>query len=333
MKAAIEAIIIKERIRKEITRIPELAADIEKNGLLHPVTVMEHDDNGFRLIAGLRRVKAAESLGWTEIEVNVVTPADAEAVIQIEISENEQRESFTYSERMDYARLIEDIEKAKAKERMLSGKKSSVTDPVPFVAQGQSGRTRDIVAAKINMGKTVYDRAKYIANNATSDVIDQLDKGERSISGVYKELRAKEKAGILPDMESSAQMEPVAESNRQEDTSSKSKTEKPTALSGDVTEEEQMKYFTEKEKEAIRKLNEFNALPPKGKIEELQRQLREQRARAAEAESELALLKENYGISVDHKDSIIESLNRQNAELIEALEAANIRIAELEAGK
>jgi predicted RNase H-like nuclease (RuvC/YqgF family) len=77
-------------------------------------------------------------------------------------------------------------------------------------------------------------------------------------------------------------------------------------------------------------LQEFNALPPDGKIAELQRQLKEMRVRAVTAESELAALQERHEISVDHKDSIIESLKRQNAELSDALEAANMRIAELE---
>ncbi|GHU51781.1 hypothetical protein AGMMS49975_06280 [Clostridia bacterium] len=51
-------------------------------------------------------------------------------MLKIEFSENEQREPFTYSEKMDYARLIEEIETAKAKERMLLGK----SNPVPLGA-------------------------------------------------------------------------------------------------------------------------------------------------------------------------------------------------------
>ncbi|GHU51783.1 hypothetical protein AGMMS49975_06290 [Clostridia bacterium] len=51
------------------------------------------------------------------------------------------------------------------------------------------------------MGKTSYDRAKYIAANAPEEVIDELDRGERTIRGTYDELRAKEKSEIqgFPD--------------------------------------------------------------------------------------------------------------------------------------
>ena len=70
---------------------------------------MPVDGGEYRLLAGLRRVKAAQSLNWLEIEVNIVSPADAEAALCIEISENEQREPFTYTEKMHYASMFEDI--------------------------------------------------------------------------------------------------------------------------------------------------------------------------------------------------------------------------------
>jgi len=298
VKIAIDRIKIAERIRKEITRIPGLAADILQNGLLHPVTVMPLDGGTFQLLAGLRRIKAAQALGWAEIECNIVSPANAEAALRIAIGENEQREPFTYSEKMDYARLIEEIERAKARERMLAGKKSKTADPVAHGPQGL-GKSRDVIGEKIGMSGRQYDRAKYIAANAPQEVIAQLDKGERSIRGTYNELRAKEKTGTAP--------------------------KRPRAASP-------MDYLSEQDKEAIRKLREFDALPPEGKIAELRRQLKEERARAATAESELAQLRERYQNDMGHKDSIIESLKRQTAELSDKLAAVAAQIAELQKG-
>ena len=338
MKTAIERIIIKERIRKDITKISELAEDIKKNGLINPITVMALDGGAFQLLAGLRRIKAVQSLGLTEIEVTVVSPADAEAALRIEFSENEQREEFTYSEKMDYARLIEVIEKEKAKERMVAGKKSCEADPVPLGAQGQTGRTRDIVASKIGMGKTTYDRAKYIADNAPPEVIDQLDSGERTIRGTYDELRAKEKAAVMPADDDAVEIEaddnlPETESDAEANSKPRSVTpgKKIPSDTGAVKNDLYFQKLKAEEAEAIRKREEFDALPQEGKITELQRQIKELRARAVTAESDLETLKLNYGISIDHKDSIIESLKRQNAELSDALAEANKRIAELEA--
>ena len=320
MTIAIERIIIKERIRKEITKISELAEDIRENGLLNPITVMMLDGGKYQLLAGLRRLKAVQSLGHTEIAVNVVFPADAEAALRIEISENEQREDFTYSEKMDFARLLEDIERAKAKERMMAGK--SVSGPTD--ARPGGSETRDLVGARIGMSGRQYDRAKYIAENAPDEVIEQLDKGERNIYKTYNELRAKEKAAAHLTADDSA---PHTENP------SKQNDELFTLKSETVSEEEQMKYLSKHDKEAARKLKEFNALPPEGKIKALEQQVFDMRVRAVAAESDLSEMKRRYDISVDHKDSIIESLKRQNTELIAALEEAEARIAELERDK
>ena len=364
MKAAIETIIVKERIRKEITLIPELAADIEINGLINPVTVMSLGDGRLQLLAGLRRVKAVQRLGWAEIEVNVVSPANAEAALRIEISENEQREPFSYSETMDYASLIEEIEQAKALERKAAGGKGGLkdSDDGRYLEQGKCS---DAVGEKIGMSGRQYERAKYVAANAPTEIIEQLDRGERSISGTYNELKAKEKAAKMPpepqeptqieagdtldaEEEFEEQTEPEEESPPAQEESTekpaantdapkKPKTDTPKAKytlpSDSLTEEEIMERLniSEKEKEEYRKAQEFRAMTPEQKVEELQRQLKEMRVRAVAAESDLALLRLNHGIDVDHKDSLIEYLKKQNADLIEALDAANARIAELEA--
>ena len=311
MKIAIDKIAVTERIRKEITHVPELAADIEKNGLINPITVMETDGGEFRLLAGLRRIKAALYLGWTEIEAHTFSPADAEAALHIEISENEQREPFTLIEKVNFGRLLEEIETAKAKERMVAGRKD--TNPVPHGTQG-NGRTRKIVGSKVGMSGTQYDRAKYIAANAPPEMIEELDRGERTIRGTYDELRTQKNAAIAPAPEAAA---PAP---------------KPSACPPDKRGSSLNKSLSKSDMEAVQKLRDYDALPPEGKIAELQRQLREERARAAHAESAFSRLQELNHNDVSHKDSIIESLKRQVSELDTALAAANTRIKELEEG-
>ena len=174
-----------------------------------------------------------------------------------------------------------------------------------------------MIGKKIGMCGFQYDCAKYIAANADPEVIDQLDKGERSIRRTYKELRAREKAEKPSEAKHKGQgiKKPQAQipaTNAQRRSSAS-------------------KELKAREAEHIRILREFMALSPEEKITELQRQLREERARAADAEFELARLKELRHNDIMHKDSIIESLKRQNAELCDALGAANARIRELEA--
>jgi ParB family chromosome partitioning protein len=300
MKVAIENIKITERIRKEITKIDEFAEDIKRHGLLNPVTVMQIGDGEYRLLAGLRRLKAAQTLGWTEIDVNVVSPADAEAELRIEISENEQREAFTFSEKMDFARMLEEIESAKAKERKSIGGKGGFTEDVDSSPHLQEGTSRDARGEKIGMRGRQYDRAKYIANNASEEVIEQLDRGERAVKPTYDELRAKEKKSV-------AAKETEAE-----------RMAKAEAL------------FSEQDREAIRKNREFDAMSPADKITELQRQLKAERARAATAESELAREKELHHNTAYHKESTITNLQIQIEELSKALEAAEAKLRELD---
>jgi ParB family chromosome partitioning protein len=190
MNVAVGEIKVADRIRKLTAGIDELAKDIRKNGLINPITVMMVEGDGqYQLLAGLRRLRAAQSIGWEEIAVTVVAPKDAEAALSIEYSENVQREAFTFSEKMDYARLIEEIERAKAKERMLSGKKEP--DPEVVRPQGSpNGRTRDKVGPKIGLSAKQYDRAKYVADHAPQEVIDELDRGDRTIFRTYQDLRA-----------------------------------------------------------------------------------------------------------------------------------------------
>jgi len=210
MKVEISEIRVADRIRKQPAKIEELAADIEQNGLINPITVMPVAGE-YQLLAGLRRLRATQLLGWTEIDANEVSPKDAEAALRIEYSENEQREGFTYSERMDYARLIEEIEREKARERQKEGgaafgrgraKKVMDSSPQPMDGAPQGGTSRDLISAKIGMSGRQYDRARYVADHAPQEVIDQLDRGERTIGSAYKEvcekLKPQAKAAPLP---------------------------------------------------------------------------------------------------------------------------------------
>ena len=185
MRVDISSIQVAKRIRKEVGRIPELAADICKNGLISPITVMALDDGTYRLLAGLRRLEAMKSLGETTIEITILPINDAESALLVEISENEQRENFTLAERMDYAAVLEELERAKAKERMLAGKK---LNPPPNWAEG-GGDTRDVVAPKVGMSRGTYTRAKFVADKAP-ELIAAVDRKEMSVHEAYKAARA-----------------------------------------------------------------------------------------------------------------------------------------------
>jgi ParB-like chromosome segregation protein Spo0J len=64
-KVRIEEIQFGPRVREDLGDVEELARSIARHGLLHP-PVLDRDK---WLIAGARRVKACQLLGWEEIEV------------------------------------------------------------------------------------------------------------------------------------------------------------------------------------------------------------------------------------------------------------------------
>jgi ParB family chromosome partitioning protein len=151
MRIPINKIKVAARIRKDIGKIDELAANIREHGLIAPIAVMPSGE-GYRLLAGLRRLRAVELNGGTEIDAKVFAPSDAETALGIEVSENEQREPFTFTEKMEFAALLKEIEQAKALERKRAGTKSCENDLPPLGAGGSKGETRQVIASKIGMG-------------------------------------------------------------------------------------------------------------------------------------------------------------------------------------
>ncbi len=94
MKVPIASIKVKNRARKDIQEIEELADSIKRNGLLNPIII---DQNNV-LIAGERRLRAMKLLGRTQIEATVVSIENSAQALEIEIEENTQRQSFTQEE-------------------------------------------------------------------------------------------------------------------------------------------------------------------------------------------------------------------------------------------
>ncbi len=93
---------------------PEELADLENslrvNGLLQPITVRPAPNgNGFELIAGERRYRAASRIGWTDIPA-LVKPVDDRMLATLAMIENLQRADLDPIEEADgYQRLIDDF--------------------------------------------------------------------------------------------------------------------------------------------------------------------------------------------------------------------------------
>lgn len=183
----IDEIVVKDRVRKNAyAHIKDLMEDIQKNGLINPITINADKV----LLAGFRRYTACKALNWTDIPVHMVNTRDEEQDLQVEISENELREDFTMTERLDYARRLERIEAEKAKDRQ--GSRNDLKDFPQNSAE--SGETRDKVATKVGMSHDTLRKAQKIEEN--KDLIDaqdfaDWDDGKLSTNKVYQQLKRK----------------------------------------------------------------------------------------------------------------------------------------------
>jgi ParB family chromosome partitioning protein len=89
--------------------LAELEASLKANGLLQPITVRSQPGGGWELVAGERRFRAAERLGWTEIPA-LVRDFDDRAMLTLALVENLQRADLNPLEEAEgYQRLIQDF--------------------------------------------------------------------------------------------------------------------------------------------------------------------------------------------------------------------------------
>lgn len=90
--------------------LADLEASLRVNGLLQPITVRPAPNGqGYELIAGERRFRAATRLGWTEIPA-LVKPVDDRTLLTLAMIENLQRADLDPIEEADgYQRLIDEF--------------------------------------------------------------------------------------------------------------------------------------------------------------------------------------------------------------------------------
>lgn len=74
--------------------IKELAESMEANGLLLPIIIRPNFNNGYEIVAGERRYRAAKLLGWDTIPAIIKSVTDEE-MLEIQVLENLQREDMS----------------------------------------------------------------------------------------------------------------------------------------------------------------------------------------------------------------------------------------------
>ena len=96
----------RQNIDTDDANFKELIISIKENGILNPITVRKSEE-GYTIIAGERRYKAAITAGLSQVPV-VIRNVDEESAAALSLIENLQREDLTaIDEGKTYQRLIE----------------------------------------------------------------------------------------------------------------------------------------------------------------------------------------------------------------------------------
>ena len=127
--------------------LAELVASIEASGLLQPVVVRPRN-GAFELIAGERRWRAVQQLGWPTVPA-VIKDADDQTLLTLALIENLQRNDLSpIDEAQGYQRLIEQFKLPQAEVgRMVGRNRSTIANllrllklPEPVRAMVHDGR-------------------------------------------------------------------------------------------------------------------------------------------------------------------------------------------------
>ena len=142
------------RHRFEDARLEELAQSIKANGVIQPIVVRRVDD-GYRIIAGERRWRAAQRAGLTRVPVVIkeVTAGRDAQLLEMALIENIQREDLNpIDEAAAYEKLSSDFRMTQEQIAAAVGKdRSSVANHMRLLKLPQEVRA-ELASGRLSMG-------------------------------------------------------------------------------------------------------------------------------------------------------------------------------------
>lgn len=171
--------------------ISELAQTLDKEGLLQPIVVREtKDQEGYEIIAGERRFRAAKSLGWEKIPA-IINNMDDDQAASLALIENLQREN------------LNPIDEAEAYKNLMKLNDLTQTELAKNVGKSQS-----YVANKMRLLKLTPKVQSYLVSGEISPRhgralvgLSEKDQGRMVDEILNKNLNVKETEEIVKDVE------------------------------------------------------------------------------------------------------------------------------------
>jgi ParB family chromosome partitioning protein len=179
--------------------LDELAASLRERGIIQPIVVRPLRDapDGYEIIAGERRWRAAQRAGLHEVPIVVIEATDAEA-LQLAIIENVQRADLNpLEEAQGYRALIDEFGNTQEDIARIVGKsRSYVANTLRLL------KLPEPVKAYINAGKLDAGHARMLIGDADAEALAEeivaRDLNVRQVEAMARErarLRNKKPAG------------------------------------------------------------------------------------------------------------------------------------------
>ena len=171
--------------------LEELMASIKENGFLQPILVRKTSD-GYEVIAGERRLKAARKLSLERIPVIVREATDKEALV-LAIVENVQREELNPVEKAEsYRRLIDEFQYSQEEVARSVGKDRATVANLLRILKLPKEIQKGLFDGKISEG---HARALLSVEEANAQMLLYLETVQKGFSVREVEERSKKVGG------------------------------------------------------------------------------------------------------------------------------------------
>ncbi len=191
--------------------LSELVASIKKHGVMQPVVVRPKEDT-FELVAGERRLRAAQQLGLSVIPAIIKESNDGES-LQLALVENIQREDLNaIEEGIAYKRLTDDFGCTQAEVAELVGKNRATVSNTMRLLQLPGSLQKKISEGRLSSGHArallgLDDQAEQtkLAERIIAEGLSVRQTEELArLRQLSKEKRAVVKSPISPEIQAMA---------------------------------------------------------------------------------------------------------------------------------
>lgn len=144
MQALISSISVSNRVRKDFGDLESLMDSLKRCGQLNPIVVTRE----MELIAGHRRLLAAQRLGWKTVDVIFVDGISEERRLEIELEENIHRKDFSPEELLEGVKRLEAIRHPKFGTRLKNGLKKFFSKFVFWKSRKKKPNTDETIGSQ-----------------------------------------------------------------------------------------------------------------------------------------------------------------------------------------